>query len=166
MHLNMWVSHGWIRDCSRICRCESNRLQHVSTMSGAEAANDSIQSIKNPHVFYLQTSTSPEIWFGTQRSRFESSRPDFCYKHFLASVSVRLLKSEDFTSTNLHPAVQGKVNLIDIPRMREGGLHAIFFSISVSCASMPHARRIYDVDAPFRQLRIVSLHLLPVAIST
>jgi hypothetical protein len=38
MHLNMWVSHGWIRDCSRICRCESNRLQHVSTMSGAEAA--------------------------------------------------------------------------------------------------------------------------------
>jgi hypothetical protein len=38
--------------------------------------------------------------------------------------------------------------------------------ISVSSASMPHARQIYDVDAPFRQLRIVSLHLLPVAIST
>jgi hypothetical protein len=141
------------------------RKQQTSTRFNNEwrgSSNDSIQSIKNPHVFYLQTSTSPEIWFG----RFESSRPDFCYKHFLASVSVRLLKSEDFTSTNLHPAVQGKVNLIDIPRMREGGLHAIFFSISVSCASMPHARRIYDVDAPFRQLRIVSLHLLPVAIST
>jgi hypothetical protein len=26
MDLNMWVSHGWIRDCSRICRCESTRL--------------------------------------------------------------------------------------------------------------------------------------------
>ena len=38
--------------------------------------------------------------------------------------------------------------------------------ISVSCASMPHARQIYDVDAPFRQLRTVSLHLFPVAIST
>ena len=38
--------------------------------------------------------------------------------------------------------------------------------ISVSCASMPHARQTYDVDAPFRQLRTVSLHLLPAAITT
>jgi hypothetical protein len=44
---------------------------------------------------------------------------------------------EQSAPENPHPysrprGSSGKVNLIDIPRLREGGLHAIFFSISVS----------------------------------
>ena len=80
MHLNMWVSHGWIRDCSRICRYESTRLQHVSTRSGAEAANDSIQSIKNPHVFYklqqgLKSGSGPDALILGVREL--ENRPEF-----------------------------------------------------------------------------------------
>jgi hypothetical protein len=70
-----------------------------------------------------------------------------------------------------------KANMVSITKhlLRDGVIFIVFMApaapdmitmISVSCASMPHPRQIYDVDAPFRQLRTVSLHLLPAAITT